>query len=555
MSAPDAQQDNDTGFLPAEYRSSTPTFLVWWTGTLGQAEWLISHSTVLRGHSQTRSCDKRLTELPEKLKPLLALEQPDLLITLADGTPLLSIEITEQQEFGTNAQQRMARFWSAAACGVPSAYLLPVESYQIEKATSAECEPYFESDAGKRKFLLFCATLIHVRGETMWERGVRTPERLLGLIRAGDLPLPPDRLRQLQSFVRRFVDHEGDVLHLASVPPDERVHQVGDEFYKVYIRKPEVTSSMVLRWFGVVSKVTPAYPFKLHSTLESMFATNGLQHTHEDPAHPHLSYRNLPPSPGSSPVVHRKAGLDEISLFFKYVDAVLSRKPIGGLHRDLLTEPGEYFDAQVMSDWFSIVSSAAELTTKKSGDFQLDLSTFSTFLSTECGERGREASTALRNFSDVYVYKIQCSARIRPLADPYSGNLAVRDMLFCRKGESVGKLTEFQRSAGLVFMVDLTGEAASDHPFLDQAIRRRYRALQPRGNASDAQDMLVELFKQHPAWELDKGFRCHVIFSDLIIVRRHLPHEVRVEVFRGLPALLRAGQVKPTDPVVRSLTV
>ena len=109
----------EISFLPESISSKNPEFIVWWTGTLGQAERLITHSSALRGKAITKECGKKLDELPAELRPLAALEQPDLIITTIDMKPVISIEITEQQEFGTNAQQRMARFWSAAACGGP----------------------------------------------------------------------------------------------------------------------------------------------------------------------------------------------------------------------------------------------------------------------------------------------------------------------------------------------------------------------------------------------------------------------------------------------------
>lgn len=136
-----------SSFLPSSWIPSDPKFIVWYTGTLGQAEWLISHSDSLRGNSVPKRWPKTstkknsqidLSQLPSRLRPLMALEQPDLVIADALGSPIMSIEITEQQDFGSNGQQRMARFWSAVANKVPCAYLLPIESYQLEKENSAQ---------------------------------------------------------------------------------------------------------------------------------------------------------------------------------------------------------------------------------------------------------------------------------------------------------------------------------------------------------------------------------------------------------------------------------
>jgi hypothetical protein len=82
---------DEVSFLPKNFKSEIPKYLVWWTGTLGQAEWLISHSNELRGCAVTKECPKDLESLPLKLRPLMALEQPDLLISTVDNKPLISI--------------------------------------------------------------------------------------------------------------------------------------------------------------------------------------------------------------------------------------------------------------------------------------------------------------------------------------------------------------------------------------------------------------------------------------------------------------------------------
>jgi hypothetical protein len=55
---------DEVSFLPKNFKSETPKYLVWWTGTLGQAEWLISHSDELRGSAVARECPKDLESLP-----------------------------------------------------------------------------------------------------------------------------------------------------------------------------------------------------------------------------------------------------------------------------------------------------------------------------------------------------------------------------------------------------------------------------------------------------------------------------------------------------------
>ena len=192
-----------------------PEFYVWWTGTLGQAEWLITHSKALNGKAIAKECSKDLATLPEKIRPLMALEQPDLLVTSSDLKILISIEITEQQEFGTNAQQRVARFWSAVANKIPSAYLLPIESYQIEKATESDKRIVLEKNLKKRNLLLTAATLPNVNGNQIWEQGINDFDDLLQLIKKDKQYADTD----LQDFVRKHIEQSGDVNHLKNIRP------------------------------------------------------------------------------------------------------------------------------------------------------------------------------------------------------------------------------------------------------------------------------------------------------------------------------------------------
>ena len=109
MSSLNLELDSDQffTFLPKSWIPENPKYLVWYTGTLGQAEWLITHSEVLRGNSIPLERNKNFKrfidewpEIAERMSALFALEDPDLVISDQEGTPLMSIEITEQQPFG-----------------------------------------------------------------------------------------------------------------------------------------------------------------------------------------------------------------------------------------------------------------------------------------------------------------------------------------------------------------------------------------------------------------------------------------------------------------------
>lgn len=66
--------------------------------------------------------------LPEPLKRILALDKPDLIVTMAPNgvdIPVLSIEITTTTPQSQHAKQRVARLVAAAEEGIPSIYIIP----------------------------------------------------------------------------------------------------------------------------------------------------------------------------------------------------------------------------------------------------------------------------------------------------------------------------------------------------------------------------------------------------------------------------------------------
>jgi hypothetical protein len=549
-------------FLPKELIPKKAKYFVWYTGTLGQAEWLITFSKKLRGSALPISCKDNLSNAPESIMPLLVLEQPDLIVTDEKYNPLISIEITEQQAFGTNAQQRVARLWSALANKIPSAYLLPLESYQIEKRENAEkiqkilCEP----DEGKRTFLLFCETLLNINCEKTYLNGIKSIEDLKKKIREGDYSkiagITKETINQLQVFLKRFVDNDGETVHLQNIPPEEHYHKVGNAYYVAYIRKPEVTDSMLLEWFNKASMTIPTYAFKLQSELVNLFRTDGRLHIIHDAEHSHLSYRNLPPRPKQTPVVHKFGGnkKDEIELFFDFVDAAIEKDYSNDFLRKRMMRAGEYWDESIIDKW---TKDPEKLEIIKSGDFCFDKVNFFKVLFSGMNKYFQEYLKSFDKFDEVHVYKIYNTAPKRGLYDPYSGNLAVRDILFTRDLGKNDDLIKFNRIKPLVFLVDFKGESAKDHPFISRIIDRIYHKHfvgNSKENAS-AQDKLIWLLKNLKLSQIPKDIRCHVIFSDIIIVRRHFETNKTYEILFGVPTLLRMGIIKDSDVSMKSLRI
>jgi hypothetical protein len=542
----------EISFLPESISSKNPEFIVWWTGTLGQAEWLITHSSALRGKAITKECGKKLDELPAELRPLAALEQPDLIITTIDMKPVISIEITEQQEFGTNAQQRMARFWSAAACGVPSAYLLPVESYQLENASVTDTRLLEIKDLKKRLFMSEAATFPDIRGESLWNQGIDNIDKLYSSIESMESKTNAGQLSNLTFFFKKHVENDEDVLNIRKIDGKEYVHKVGSKNVKAYIRTPKVTSSMVLSWFASVSRYVPAYPFKLHSEYESLFRTNGIVHTVFDERNPHLSFRNLPPGPGKTPVVHKSEGKDEITLFFEMINSAVAGETIPELGRSEFTSPDKYFPKNIKQEWRTEIKHHKEFLTSSSGD------TFAKakLLKSALSELGCE--TDLSNLADdffVNIFKIRCGVN-RQLADPYSGCLATRDILFCREESQLSpeKLISFNRTQGLIFWAVLEKQAAKTNTFIFPELKRNYLKLIPSGKEKNPQEQLIELIKTVRAEAISKSIRSHLIFSDVLVAQRdHGGSKFSVECLLGVPSLLRSGKISLNDPLMQSL--
>lgn len=554
-------------FLPQDLIPTQPRYFVWFTGTLGQAEWLISHSKHLRGTALPLSCPKSPSDndaivpwrlLPPKLKPLMSLEQPDLIVTDAEGFPLISIEITEQQPVGLNAQQRMARFWSAVANRIPSAYLLPIEGYQIEKANSGAIKAYNEKSQIKREFMLRVAQLPNLTLNNVIKSGAKTLSELEDSIKKGLIKLNPIVMNDFQAHVDKHLNQSGEILHIREVSVSEYIHKVGSGYQKAYIRKAGIPGSMLLGWFKICNQITPSAAFQLPISYKTLFRSNGRVHTIEDKVNPHLSYRNLPPAPGEFPPVNRRINLDEITLFFRMLDSVLSKENVKDLGREELTTPGEFFSSQNVFDQQISIDKPSQFETHKSADFLTNAKVLQTLLKKgSFEEMNPEVSMVLSHFTEFCIYKIYCGAATRSLGDPYTGALAIRDILFTRDIKSFHdiNLLEFIRKTGLVFWVDLVKDASKKHKFLARKVDDVYKKHFTLNQASSTQEKINSIIREMRAEDVPKDIRAHLLFSDLIVVRRGNSINSSLDAYLGVPSLLRLGLIDQKAKFLESLRI
>jgi hypothetical protein len=454
----------------------------------------------------------------------------------------------------------MARFWSAVACKVPSAYLLPLESYQIEEASESLASILDEEDPARRDVLLSAAVLPAIRGNSIWAAGIRSHDQLKEEIESGGNQIQTNARGRVIAFWSKHVKREGPVLHIPAIPPNEHLHRIDGVTYKAYLRPTGMPTAMLLEWMALCSKQVPTYPFKMQSERRLLFRTSGVKHTMEDKENPHLSFRNLPPAPSSSEIVSARAGKDEMSLFVDFVESVVNGEMTDGLDREMFTNPDEYFSSGERQKWRKVNSTSDDVLEESSGDYLVHgpalrhaMDQLERASGTRWSERvSRLTSDLIDRFEDFHLYKIKCSVR-RGLADPYSGALAVRDVLFCREDHS-HDLATFVRTSGLVFMVDLVGTAATSHTFIYRDLERLYRSNVTEGTSNDPQDQILELSRVMRIDQLPKDVRCHLLFSDLVIVRRITPTRTVVEVLVGIAGLVRLGLVTSTFNAIESLT-
>lgn len=553
-------------FLPKSLIPSQPKYFVWFTGTLGQAEWLISHSRHLRGNALPLSCPKSPNDkdaqipwnlLPLKLKPLMSLEQPDLMVTDAEGTPLISIEITEQQPVGLNAQQRMGRFWSAVANRIPSAYLLPIEGYQIETANSGAIKAFNETDLNERDLLLRIAQLPNLTLDSVQRSGIRTLSDLEKAIKNGLIHLEFEALKDFQDHVNKHLLQIGDVVHIKEVSVNEYIHKVGSGYQKAYIRKAGIPGAMLLAWFETCNQRITSAAFQLPISYQTLFRSNGRVHTMKDEQNPHLSYRNLPPAPGIFPPVNKRVNADEITLFFKMLDAILGKESTDGLGREALTSPNEFFSSQNVLEQQRVINKTEEFYLVKSADFLASSEIFESLLKQSHCENLDLLTSTLMHYRDFAIYKIYCGAATRSLGDPYTGALAVRDILFTRDSNDIdhSDMFEFKRKTGLIFWVNLINDASEKHKFLAPKVDDVHKSNFGSSENLSTQEKIIQIVKHMNAEDVPKDIRSHLLFADLIVVQRSKKKQMSLDVYMGIPSLLRLGIISKSAKFLNSLRI
>jgi hypothetical protein len=116
-------------------------------------------------------------------------------------------------------------------------------------------------------------------------------------------------------------------------------------------------------------------------------------------------------------------------------------------------------------------------------------------------------------------------------------------------------LIKFNRIKPLVFLVDFKGESAGKHKFIysfiEALFQRKYTG--DKTNNMTTQDKLIWLLKNIKISEFTKEIRCHILFSDIILVRRHLPDKINYELIFGVPTLLRIGLIDENDLAIKSM--
>jgi len=524
--------------------------IIWYTGTEGQAEWVRTHCPALRKGSKIQRLGKSLKDAPDLVRPMMAVEQPDVLVTDLDGDPLISIEITEQQAFGLNYQQRMGRFWSAYLNRVPSAYLMPLESYQIEKASESDRRLLTRAEASGDWTYHDLSGIPGLSSAQIRKLDLDGYDSFLASIKVTKI------LGSLSNRTRRHVQNHilqaGKHFHLDAIPPEERFHDVNGTLYKAYLRTPGVPDSMVLSWFAKASEVIPSCVFKMQSDLRNLFLTNGIVHTLADMSEPHLSFRNLPPAPGHSRAVDKESNTDEIELFFEFIENAVARTPAVDKSRRWFTEPGEYFDESVKEEWICNASKSDAREFGKSQDRVFRSEEFVEIITENCKPRVVEPWVAkvLEGEQTVFTYRISCSA-VRSMADPYSGALGTRrELLYSRGGGRPWNWDpgDYVPSA---FWVDMSGSAAKSNSFFEARLRKFLDAP----NNLTSLELARNLAESYDANEVPKDLRAHFLFSDFVMVRRRTSGYQELSVTPGLWALLRLGEVDRGCRFIRSLHV
>jgi hypothetical protein len=124
--------------------ASKAKFVVWYTGSREQAEYISLYSNHLKNSSlllplPDSAMKGHSSVLSEKLLSYFFLDFPDVIVCYRDDLdrlPIVGIEILEQKPVGWNHTQRFPRAAASASLGVPFVFLMPQKRYMFDKLTS-----------------------------------------------------------------------------------------------------------------------------------------------------------------------------------------------------------------------------------------------------------------------------------------------------------------------------------------------------------------------------------------------------------------------------------
>jgi len=114
-------------------------FLIWYTGSRNQAEYIESYSGFLKNNSillplPDSAIKQPSPVLPKTLIDYLFLDFPDIIVMSKNNKqPIIGIEILEQKPVGWNHTQRFSRAAASAIRNIPFAYIMPQKRYLFDK--------------------------------------------------------------------------------------------------------------------------------------------------------------------------------------------------------------------------------------------------------------------------------------------------------------------------------------------------------------------------------------------------------------------------------------
>jgi len=122
-------------------KRSNEEYIVWYTGSREQAEYISFYSKYLKDNSLLLPMPDFAAKghskiIPKALLEYFFLDFPDVIVCKRNELnklPIIGIEILEQKPVGWNHTQRFARSAASAILGVPFAYLMPQKRYMYDK--------------------------------------------------------------------------------------------------------------------------------------------------------------------------------------------------------------------------------------------------------------------------------------------------------------------------------------------------------------------------------------------------------------------------------------